>query len=565
MKTQGRRHMRLGEQLENAGLITPEVLSNALKGAKEAGMKLGEYLVSAGIVSEADIVKAISDQLNIPIFTPSEFPIDSDAADLIPLDVARAKRVVPLLVRDSMLYVALLDANDFQTLDDLEEMTRRLVEPVLCQRQDFMNIFKAVYGEYTAFNDLVVELSGEETETDTAQGSEDPEEIDAADSVPVIRLVNVILDEGVKAGASDIHINPEKTTVNVRYRVDGLLRRASQVPQRMLSALVSRIKIMGNMNIAETRVPQDGRFTMRIEGREINVRVSTLPTTYGENIVMRLLDMSSQRVYTLERLGMSPHDISTVNRCASKPYGMILSTGPTGSGKSSSLYAILQKLNREDINIITLEDPVEYRMEGVRQVQLNTRAGMTFASGLRSILRQDPDILMVGEIRDAETAQIAVQAAMTGHLVLSTLHTNDALSAVYRLVDMGVEPYLVGSVLLCTFAQRLVRTNCPHCREEFDPDPTMLELLHLSREDGPFYRGRGCQQCGGTGFSGRTAIFEMLPITPDIQEGITHGKSMQTLLREAIARGHRTMIDDAADKVCAGITTPEEVLRVAMV
>ena len=397
------------------------------------------------------------------------------------------------------------------------------------------------------------------------QGGVQDQEIEGdASEVPVIKLVNLIISEALKKGASDIHINPEKNEIKVRYRVEGLLRRASTIPVSMGSAVASRVKIMGNMDISETRLPQDGRFTVKAEGREVNVRVSTLPTTYGENIVLRLLDMASGIIYDLPKLGMNQADYASLTRCARKPYGMILSTGPTGSGKSSSLYAILKMLNREDVNIITLEDPVEYRLPGVRQVQLNVKAGMTFSSGLRSILRQDPDIIMVGEIRDKETAEIAVQAAMTGHLVLSTLHTNDALSAVYRLVDMGVPAYLVTSVLLCTFAQRLVRTVCPHCREEYMPNEAMLRDLGLRPEDGPFYHGAGCPQCGGTGYSGRTAIFEVLPMTDDFSRMVTKGESMQAVYRRALEEGLHTMRQDAAQKIRAGVTTCEEALRVTM-
>ena len=335
----------------------------------------------------------------------------------------------------------------------------------------------------------------------------------------VIKLVNMIIAEALKAGASDIHINPEKTEIKVRYRVEGLLRRASTIPVSM-----------SNMDISETRLPQDGRFTVKAEGREVNIRVSTLPTTYGENIVLRLLDSRSGIIYDLPKLGMNQADYATI----------------------------------EDVNIITLEDPVEYRLPGVRQVQLNVRAGMTFSSGLRSILRQDPDIIMVGEIRDKETAEIAVQAAMTGHLVLSTLHTNDALSAVYRLVDMGVPSYLVTSVLLCTFAQRLVRTICPNCRQEYVPAEGMLRDLGLKPEDGPFYHGAGCPQCGGTGYAGRMAIFEVMPMSEEINQMVLKGESMQTVYRHALENGLHTMLRDAADKIRAGLTTCEEALRVTM-
>lgn len=557
--------MRLGEQLVAAGLISSDALQDALRHAREEGLRLGEYLVGAGIVTEAEVLRAVASQLHVPVYNKDTFPIEEKLASVIPADFARRHRVVPLCMRRGVLYAGLLDAHDFQTLDEIEELTHCQMEPVLCLRADFVRLFTAVYGEYSAVGEMLDNLGDSPRAQSGVQGVVQDQEIEGdASEVPVIKLVNLIISEALKKGASDIHINPEKNEIKVRYRVEGLLRRASTIPVSMGSAVASRVKIMGNMDISETRLPQDGRFTVKAEGREVNVRVSTLPTTYGENIVLRLLDMASGIIYDLPKLGMNQADYASLTRCARKPYGMILSTGPTGSGKSSSLYAILKMLNREDVNIITLEDPVEYRLPGVRQVQLNVKAGMTFSSGLRSILRQDPDIIMVGEIRDKETAEIAVQAAMTGHLVLSTLHTNDALSAVYRLVDMGVPAYLVTSVLLCTFAQRLVRTVCPHCREEYMPNEAMLRDLGLRPEDGPFYHGAGCPQCGGTGYSGRTAIFEVLPMTDDFSRMVTKGESMQAVYRRALEEGLHTMRQDAAQKIRAGVTTCEEALRVTM-
>ena len=555
------RSPRLGEQLVLKGILTEEALENALSAAKAANMKLGEYLTSHGIVPEEDILKALSEQLNFPLYNPDEFPLDTHLKDLVPQDVARENRLVPLTFEEGVLYCALLDPNNFRALDTVEETCRCQVEPVLCTKADFVRLFSAVYGEYSAFSEMLGEIDAD-TAPDAGRADEEVITNNAVDDVPVIRLVNLILSEGVKVGASDIHINPEKTTVNVRYRVEGMLRKASEVPLKLAPSVVSRIKIMGNMDISETRLPQDGRFTIKVEGHEINVRVSSIPTTYGENVVMRLLDMSAQRIYELPKLGMGPEDYKLVTQAAHKPYGMILSTGPTGSGKSSSLYAIIKLVNRDEVNIMTLEDPVEYRMAGVRQVQLNVKAGMTFSSGLRAILRQDPDILMVGEIRDRETAHIAVQAALTGHLVLSTLHTNDALSAVNRLVDMGVEPYLVASVLLCSFAQRLVRCVCPHCREQYQPSTGLLHVFGLTPEDGPFFHGKGCPRCGGTGYMGRTAIFEVFPMLDELQEMVTAGKSKQEIYRRARELGIRTMADDAAKKIRAGITTAEEAIRV---
>lgn len=562
-KKSGTVKMRLGEQLVAAGLLTPSELEKALVQARNAGMRIGEYLVGSGTVSESDVLHAVSKQLHIPLYDKGVFALDEKVSSVIPRDFARRNNVVPLCMKRGVLYVGLLDAHDFHTIDEIEEITHCQMEPVLCLKSDFVRLFTAVYGEYSAVGEMLDNLAGSE-DAPILTGDQDIESDAAGNDVPVIKLVNLIIAEALKVGASDIHINPEKTEIKVRYRVEGLLRRASTIPLSMGAAVASRVKIMGNMDISETRLPQDGRFTVKAEGREVNVRVSTLPTTYGENIVMRLLDMASGIIYDLPKLGMTKRDFETLTHCAKMPYGMILSTGPTGSGKSSSLYAILKMLNREDVNIITLEDPVEYRLPGVRQVQLNVKAGMTFSSGLRSILRQDPDIIMVGEIRDKETAEIAVQAAMTGHLVLSTLHTNDAMSAVYRLVDMGVPAYLLTSVLLCTFAQRLVRCVCPHCRTEYEPNEGMLEALGLRCSDGPFYHGAGCPHCGGTGYSGRTAIYEVFTMKDEFARMVTKGEPMQAVCKKALEDGFHTMRDDAAKKIRAGITTCEEALRVTM-
>jgi len=388
---------------------------------------------------------------------------------------------------------------------------------------------------------------------------------DMAEEAPVIRLVNSIIAQAVREGASDIHISPEAKTVQLRFRIDGKLHEVPAPPRSMVLPIISRLKILSNMDISVTRIPQDGRFTVRMDNREINIRASVIPTIHGENAVLRLLDMSS-KVYTLEELGMAEADRAKIESVVDKPYGMILSTGPTGSGKTTSLYAILQRINRPDINIITLEDPVEYRVEKIRQAQLNRKAGMTFASGLRSILRQDPDVIMVGEIRDAETAGIATQAALTGHRVLSTVHTNDAAGAITRLLDMGIEPFLVSSVLLVSFAQRLVRTVCPYCRERYQPPPAALVAWGLDKVENPnFQRGTGCPQCLNTGYRGRTGIFEILIMDDEIQEMVLQAHSAQEITRYARNAGKlKTLKDNAAEKVVQGITTLEEAASTVM-
>jgi type IV pilus assembly protein PilB len=380
-------------------------------------------------------------------------------------------------------------------------------------------------------------------------------------------LTNSIFAQAVRSRASDIHISPQQNTVQLRFRIDGRLIEMPSPPKSIFLSVIARLKIIANMDITVSRVPQDGRFTLKLEKKEINVRVSSIPTIHGENIVMRLLDMSAG-IYTLDSLGMDADDMAKIESMSHKPYGMILSTGPTGSGKSTSLYAILSSINKPDINIITLEDPVEYRVNDIRQVQLNTKAGMTFASGLRSILRQDPDVIMVGEIRDAETAAVSVQAAQTGHRVLSTVHTNDAAGVITRFIDMGIEPFLISSVLIVSFAQRLVRTVCPYCREPYNPPVKALTVFGITETEAKnanFQRGKGCSQCKNTGFKGRTGVFEVLAIDEMIQDMIVNQRSSPEITRAAVAAGKlKTLQKDAARKVVQGITTLEEAASAVM-
>ena len=569
-----RTKMRLGELLIASGLLTGEQLESALQGQRASGMKLGEYLIKQGICRESDVVDAVCRQTGIERYTPSRFPLNMSLSDRLPADVAQRTNAVPLLIRGDVLVVAMVDPLDIDSLDRLEIVTDREVEPVMCLRQEFTQLYAALYGHFNSMDGVMESITSSmsehaaPTQDDLLIASETPkDELGQPDEAPVVRLVNSILTQAVRESASDIHISPERDSIQIRFRIDGKLRKTPSPPKNVGTSIVSRIKILANMDISITRVPQDGRFTMMVDRREINVRVSTLPTIYGENVVMRLLDMSTNHVYTLDKLGMSDKDCKTISQTIERPYGMILSTGPTGSGKSTSLYSILQMLNKPDVNAITLEDPVEYRIDGIRQVQLNVRAGMTFASGLRSILRQDPDVIMVGEIRDSETAQIAVQAALTGHLVLSTLHTNDAPGAVSRLMEMHIEPYLVASVLLCSFAQRLVRKVCPHCAEPYDPPRALLELFGIKETDkANFLRGKGCYHCGNTGYLGRIGIFEVMPVTTEIQEAIVRSAHAQEISAIAQRLGvMSTLAQDAASKVRAGITTVEEALRAAMV
>ena len=565
-----KKRKKLGEILTEAGLLTEDQLRKALLSQKKSGLRLGQYLVRQNLVQEDQLIDVLSRQLKIDRYSPDKYPIEPDLAELFPFDICQRNKVIPLRKKGKLLTVAMVDPMDINTLDALEFIASMEVEPVICSEREINQLVRLTYGVQSGFMEELEKM--DDVEIDVEPGSEDEEEVkisslqDQAAEPPIIRLVNSIITQAVREGASDVHISPEAHTVQLRFRIDGRLQEVPSPSKAMILPIISRIKILSNMDIAVSRIPQDGRFTVKIENREINVRVSSIPTIYGENLVMRLLDMSTG-VYTLDRIGMSPEDSAKLRAVISKPYGMILSTGPTGSGKSTSLYSILKEINRPDINIITLEDPVEYRMPKIRQIQLNRKAGMTFASGLRSILRQDPDVVMVGEIRDAETAGIATQAALTGHRLLSTVHTNDAAGAVTRLMDMEIEPFLVASVLLVSFAQRLVRVNCPYCKEPYKPPEEALSAWGLDKVKGAdFQRGKGCAQCMHTGYRGRTGVFEILTNDEMIRKLILDGKTAQEITKTARAAGMlRTLRDDAADKVVAGITTLEEAASTIMV
>jgi type IV pilus assembly protein PilB len=555
---------KLGEILVEGGLLTQKQLEQALPFQKKSNLKLGQFLVREGIVSEVQIVDLVSNQLKLEKYRPDKHLIDMEMTRLIPADIAHKYGVAPLQKNGMLISVAMTDPLDINALDAIEVFTNCEVEAVICTEQQLNLLHTTLYGTYAGIGGVLEELEDvqidkgpektaalEDVEVSSLQGM--------AEEAPVVRLVNSILSQGVREGASDIHISPEKDHVQIRFRVDGKLHEVPAPPKSMFLPIISRLKILANMDIALSRVPQDGRFTVKMKNKDINIRASTIPSIYGENLVLRLLDTSSS-IYSLELLGMSERDRERLESIITKPYGMILSTGPTGSGKSTALYSILKRINQPDINIITVEDPVEYRIDKIRQVQLNRKAGMTFASGLRSILRQDPDVIMVGEIRDSETAGIAVQAALTGHRVLSTLHTNDAAGAMTRLVDMDIEPFLVASVMLVSFAQRLVRKVCPNCRTPHKPSPEALKYWRLSEVDtSGFIIGQGCFNCMNTGYKGRTGIYEVLLIDDMVQDMILKRKSAHEINRAAIEAGtFATLRDNALEKVIQGITSLEE-------
>ncbi|MEJ2155589.1 MAG: ATPase, T2SS/T4P/T4SS family [Desulfobacteraceae bacterium] len=563
---------KLGEMLVEAGLLTEDQLKQAVIDHKRNNLKLGQYLVREGIVSGGQIADLISRQMKIAKYYPDSYPIDMRLAETLPLELAQKFQAVPIAKTNYLLTLAMTDPMDIDALDAIEVYTNMEAEALICTYQEWNHLLGSLYGTYSTMGGMLESMEEMEIEraeeADTLRSADDLEVKslhDMAEEAPVIRLVNSILSQAVRDAASDVHISPEQDRIQVRFRVDGKLHEVPAPPKSMHLLIISRLKILANMDISLSRIPQDGRFTIRMDNKEINIRASTIPTIYGENMVLRLLDTSSG-VYSLEELGMYPDDIQRLESIVHRPYGMILSTGPTGSGKSTTLYSILKRINQPDINIITLEDPVEYRVNKIRQIQLNRKAGMTFASGLRSIMRQDPDVIMVGETRDAETASISVQAALTGHRVLSTVHTNDAAGAITRFIDMGVEPFLVSSVMLVSIAQRLVRKVCPYCKKSHEPAKEALKFWGLENSSqSTFFRGTGCFNCMDKGYKGRTGIFEILVIDDMVQDMILKRCSAQEITREAHKAGRlRTLKEDAADKIAKGITTIDEAASAVM-
>jgi len=560
---------KLGQMLIEAALLTEEQLKQALLDQVRSGIKLGQFLIRKGLVSEQLMVEMLSQQLKIEKYHPDKYPLDLSLTQVIPLEFAQKYQIAPLKKKGRLLTICTTDPLDINALDAIEMLTNYEVEPSVCTEREMVQLISSLYGIQSGLGNMLemmeIDVTAETEKEDEQADVQVASLQDMAGEAPVIRLVNTIFGQAIREGASDIHISPQQNNVQVRFRIDGKLHDVPAPPKSIFLPIVARIKILSNMDITMSRVTQDGRFTLKMDRKEINVRVSSIPTIYGENMVLRLLDTSGG-IYSLDGLGMTKSDIDKIQSIINRPYGMILSTGPTGSGKSTSIYAILNELNRPDSNIMTLEDPVEYRIDNIRQVQLNRKAGMTFASGLRSILRQDPDIIMLGEIRDPETAAVAVQAAQTGHRLLSTVHTNDAAGAISRLVDMNIEPFLISSVLLASFAQRLVRTICPYCKEKYQPPKAALVAVGLDGiENANFMRGKGCNQCLNTGYKGRTGIFEVLINDEMIQQMILEKRSAQEISREAKKmRKLRTLQEDAANKVLQGITTLEEAATAVM-
>src|SRR5437016_1183723 len=549
----------LGQLLRERGLISEDDLKNALALQQEKPDKLGRILIDLGYVAERDILATISDQLKVPVFG-AEYPAVPIEPDRLPFRFLRTFNVIPVHLENNILTLVLADPLDLETQNSIRLRTGFALQIFLASEAEIQAQLERLYGGEENTTEKLIETLG-----DFGVDDENIEHLrDLASEAPVIRLVNLIISRAIESRASDIHIEPFQKELRLRYRVDGVLQNMDPPPNALRAAIISRIKLMAKLNIAERRLPQDGRIKLKVLGREIDLRVSTLPTMYGESVVMRILDRSNSSLIDLRRLGFPDDLYEKICQMTSKPHGIFLVTGPTGSGKSTTLYSALKRINIPDRKIITIEDQIEYQMDGINQIHVNPQIGLTFAAGLRHIVRQDPDVIMIGEIRDLETADIAIRSSLTGHLVFSTVHTNDAPSAVTRLVDMGVEDYLLASSLIGILAQRLVRVNCKECKK---PEKVPAAVLRQASFDADgetveLQKGQGCPHCDYTGYESRIGIFELLDIDDAMRRLIVTTADSTVLKAEAVRSGMRTLKEDGWNKVLAGITRPDEVLRV---
>lgn len=543
------------EELKNilveSKLISIEELDKALDETKKLKRPLEKILLDMHLLEKEFLYKIIAKKMGVEYKSLANFNISEDLIKIYPEDLARSTLSIPLFIKDNIIHIAIDDPTNISFIDQIQLLTNYPIEVYLSESEEIERVLNQIYKK-EGTKDLFSELKGVK-DKDSA----------LSETTSIVKIVDLIITQAIKDGASDIHVEPEEDMLRLRFRVDGVLHEIPSPPKEWESAIISRIKVLAGMDIAESRSPQDGHFQTELANKIIDFRVSTLPTIHGENVVLRLLDTSSVTI-GLERLGFSTYeDLKKYEELISKPYGIILSTGPTGCGKTTTLYSALMRINTPDRNIITLEDPVEYRLGLIRQVQINPKAGITFSNGLRAILRQDPDVIMVGEIRDLETARMAVQAALTGHLVFSTLHTNDAPSSVVRLVDMGVENFLVAASLIGVMAQRLIRVVCSECKEEYRPSKAVLKKWGLEdKKDLIVYRGKGCPACKGTGYKGRSGIFELMMVNDEMREMINAGTSTVALKKKAQDMNMRILWEDGREKVMKGITTFEEVARV---
>ena len=565
---------RLGDLLVREGLINQEQLQRALAEQKGNSEKLGSILVRHNVITEDQLVAFLSKQYGIPSITLSQLDIDADVLKLVPAQIAKKYEVLPIKRTGNSLTLAMADPTNVFAVDDVGFMTNLQVIQVVAAQGAIRKALDRLYeAQGSGMAEVISEMEGTAGDVEVVEGDEESwaktdifELKESADEAPVVRLVNMILVDAIRRGASDIHLEPYEKVFRVRFRVDGVLHEIMTPPKRLETALTSRVKIMSTMDIAERRLPQDGRIKLRYNQREIDFRVSTLPTIFGEKTVLRILDKESLQL-DLAMLGFDAWSLEQFNKAIHQPYGMILITGPTGSGKTTTLYSAIHTINSPDVNIMTAEDPVEYNLKGVNQVQINEGIGRTFGAALRSFLRQDPDVILVGEMRDLETAQIGIRAALTGHLVLSTLHTNDCPGTIARLLDMGIPPFLVSSALTLILAQRLGRKICKDCKQPYEADEeSLVPYGHVPQGLGKvqFYKGKGCHTCSFTGMKGRVAIYEVMPIGDELRELILRNAPTAEILQLALAQGMKTLRQNALQKVIDGVTTLEEVLRVTL-
>lgn len=559
-------YKRLGDLLIAAGTITPEELDMGLQRQKETKERLGAALISAGIITEAELIEALRLQLGIEYIDLSKTTIPISLAQVVPKNIAKQFQVVPVRMERDELYLAMSDPMNFYAIEEVKKAVRKKIVPMIATAEGVEHAILVLYGNEGAARAIEAMKREAPTEEDNGEEAQFTGNIlnDNINDAPTIRLVNSIIERAILERASDIHIEPKEKELQVRMRIDGVLRKILTIPKNLQNSVISRLKIMSGMDIAERRVPQDGRFNVKNKKREFDLRVNSLPTVYGEKIVARLLDKRAGYL-TPDSIGLMGDNLKKYQRAIHCTSGVILIAGPTGSGKSSTMNTMISQLNTEEVNVVTLEDPVEYNIDGVNQVQINEKTGMDFANGLRAILRQDPDIIAVGEIRDGETAQISMRAAITGHVVLSTIHTNDAVGTIERLEDIGVEPYLIATALRAVISQRLVRRICPKCKKSYEATDEEVRRLGLSTEHKHiFYRGEGCADCFNTGYRGRIGVFEILEITPEIRPLISR-QAGRPAIEQELASAHsefKTLRENAIQLVEEGITTAEEVQRV---
>lgn len=564
----------LGQILVEEGKITEEQLEKALELQKASNELLGYVLVHMGFVTDRDIIQAYSKQIDVPFVDLEDTQVNLDAVRLVPREVVLRHRIIPIKKNERLLTVAMVNPLNVFAVDDLRQITGLNIKSAIAPEKEILKAIDQYYRIGLSVSEAISDITAEDIPTGSVRIAEEEEEEEInigelrelGEEAPIIRMVNAVVMQAIRDRATDIHIEPQERELRVRYRVDGLLHEAMTPPKRLQAAIISRIKIMSNLDIAEKRLPQDGRIMLNVEGKEYDFRVATCPSMFGEKVELRILDKSGL-LLELNKLGFSPEIQATFEDLINKPYGMVLTTGPTGCGKTTTLYSALNKLNTPEKNLITIEEPIEYQLKGVAQAQVNYKAGLTFANALRSILRQDPDIVMVGEVRDKETAEIAIHAALTGHLVLSTVHTNDAALTVARFFHMGVEPFLMSSSFIGIISQRLTRTICPKCKEAYETSADTLRKLGLNLESGSItlYRGKGCELCKYTGYYGRTGVFELMRIDDELREMIVKKASAVELREAAKRKGMKSLLEDGLEKVLEGITTIEEAVRVVYV